>query len=225
MPMQRFDILVIAQKIVSKAEGRFRHLDDFTPSQRALELARQTGKDARKVEAILSESTDVLRAVNYPPEGLIVSRHRHGWICANAAIDESNVGPDQPDGTMLLLPEDPDCSARGIRAALEAVHDAPIGVIVSDTFGRPWRQGLVNIAIGTAGVPMIDDWVGCTDAYGRTLHATQPAFADEVTAMAGLLMGKSHGRPAVVVRGLEWQVAQDASARQILRPLKQELFK
>lgn len=223
--LQPNDIVAVAQKVVSKAEGRFRHMNDFVPSERARELAATTGKDARKVEAILSQSTDVLRAIKAPPEGLIIARHHQGWVCANAAIDESNVGPGRPAGTMLLLPEDPDLSARQLRVALEATFGGPIGVIVTDTFGRPWRQGLVNVAIGTAGVPMIDDWAGRADAYGRELHATQPAFADEAAATAGLLMGKDNGTPAVVLRGLSWQPASNANARDILRPYKQELFK
>jgi coenzyme F420-0:L-glutamate ligase len=219
------DIVVIAQKVVSKAEGRVRHLHEFEPSVQALELAAVSGKDARKIEAILSESTEVLRAVKVGHEGLIIACHKQGWICANAAIDESNVGPGQPDGALLLLPEDPDRSAVSIRSTIEQSFEGPIGVLVTDTFGRPWRQGLVNVAIGTAGVPMIDNWIGRADAYGRKLHATQPALADEIAAMGGMLMSKDQGTPVVVVRGLDWQVTPGASARDVLRPYQQELFK
>jgi coenzyme F420-0:L-glutamate ligase len=222
--LQPFDIVVVAQKVVSKAEGCLARLEDFIPSPRALQLATATGKDARKIEAILSQSTQILRAVKIPPEGLIIARHNHGWICANAAIDESNVGPGSDAGLLLMLPEDPDRSARAIRETFEARFQAPIGVVITDTFGRPWRQGLVNVAIGVAGVPVIDDWVGRTDAYGRTLHATQPAFADEISASAGLLMGKDRCTPVVVLQGLSWTDQPAASAREILRPMSQELF-
>ncbi len=217
------DIVVVAQKIVSKSEGRLVVAKQFQPSQQAIALAAEIGKDPHKVEAILSESSDVIRARRQPPDGLLITRHRHGWICANAGIDESNLG-DGRDGMLLLLPEDPDASARAIRSDLEARYGAPIGVIVSDTFGRPWRNGLVNIAIGTAGVPAIVDWAGRTDAYGRGLKATLPAFADEVAAAAGLLMQKDAGLPVIVLRGLRWQAIAGSSARDVLRPITQELF-
>ncbi|HEV2507862.1 MAG TPA: coenzyme F420-0:L-glutamate ligase [Mesorhizobium sp.] len=217
------DIVVIAQKVVSKSEGRLVPARQFQPSQQAIALAAEIGKDPHKVEAILSESSDVIRARRQPPDGLLITRHRHGWICANAGIDESNLG-DGHDGMLLLLPEDPDASARRIRDGLETKYGAPIGVIVSDTFGRPWRNGLVNIAIGVAGVPAIIDWAGRTDAYGRGLKATLPAFADEVAAAAGLLMQKDAGLPVIVLRGLEWDAVSASSARDVLRPAAQELF-
>lgn len=217
------DIVVVAQKIVSKSEGRLVAAKQFRPSQKAIALAAEIGKDPHKVEAILSESSDVIRARRQPPDGLLITRHRHGWICANAGIDESNLG-DGRDGMLLLLPDDPDASARTIRSGLETKYGAPIGVIVSDTFGRPWRNGLVNIAIGIAGVPAIIDWAGRTDAYGRGLKATLPAFADEVAAAAGLLMQKDAGLPVIVLRGLKWEVAAASSARDVLRPVTQELF-
>jgi len=217
------DIVVVAQKIVSKAEGRLVPLADFVPSEQAERLAEEIGKDVRKVEAILNESTDVIRARRQPPDGLLITRHRHGWICANAGIDESNLGAGR-EGMLLLLPEDPDASARKIRAGLEARYGGPVGVIVSDTFGRPWRNGLVNVAIGVAGVPALVDWTTRTDAYGRGLKATLPAFADEVAAAAGLLMAKDAGLPVVVLRGLDWKDDQAASARHVLRPVEQELF-
>lgn len=217
------DIVVVAQKIVSKSEGRLVPARQFQPSDQAIALAAEIGKDPYKVQAILSESTEVIRARRQPPDGLLITRHRHGWICANAGIDESNLGEGR-DGMLLLLPEDPDASARGIQAGLEARYGAPIGVIISDTFGRPWRNGLVNIAIGVAGVPAIVDWTGRTDAYGRGLKATLPAFADEIAATAGLLMPKDAGHPVIVIRGLDWTVAPDARARDVLRPIAQELF-
>ncbi|WP_082407543.1 coenzyme F420-0:L-glutamate ligase [Mesorhizobium sp. 1M-11] len=217
------DIVVVAQKIVSKSEGRLVAARQFQPSQQAITLAAEIGKDPHKVEAILSESSDVIRARRQPPDGLLITRHRHGWICANAGIDESNLG-DGREGMLLLLPEDADASARRIREGLEAKYGGPIGVIVSDTFGRPWRNGLVNVAIGIAGVPAIVDWAGRTDAYGRGLKATLPAFADEAAAAAGLLMQKDAGLPVIVLRGLEWAATEASSARDVLRPATQELF-
>ncbi|MEQ1940856.1 coenzyme F420-0:L-glutamate ligase [Mesorhizobium sp. VNQ89] len=217
------DIVVVAQKIVSKAEGRLVPLADFVPSEQAERLAEEIGKDVRKVEAILSESTGVIRARRQPPDGLLITRHRHGWICANAGIDESNLGAGR-EGMLLLLPDDPDASARKIREGLETRYGGPIGVVVSDTFGRPWRNGLVNVAIGVAGVPVLVDWTTRTDAYGRGLKATLPAFADEVAAAAGLLMAKDAGLPVVVLRGLDWKDDEAASARHVLRPVEQELF-
>ncbi|MFE0018548.1 coenzyme F420-0:L-glutamate ligase [Mesorhizobium sp. NPDC059054] len=217
------DIVVVAQKIVSKSEGRLVAARQFQPSQQAITLAAEIGKDPHKVEAILSESSDVVRARRQPPDGLLITRHHHGWICANAGIDESNLGDDR-EGMLLLLPEDSDASARRIREGLEAKYGGPIGVIVSDTFGRPWRNGLVNVAIGIAGVPAIVDWAGRTDAYGRGLKATLPAFADEAAAAAGLLMQKDAGLPVIVLRGLEWAATEASSARDVLRPAAQELF-
>jgi len=217
------DIVVVAQKIVSKAEGRMVPLATYVPSDEALRIAAEIGKDPRKIEAILRESTEVVRTRAQPPDGLIVTRHRQGWICANAAIDESNLGPNR-DGMLLLLPEDPDASAARIRAGLERRFGGPVGVVISDTFGRPWRHGLVNVAIGVAGVPAIDDWRGRTDAYGRSLKTTQPAFADEVAAAAGLLMQKDAGLPVAVMRGLAWRDDPAARAADVLRPLAQELF-
>ncbi|MDI6027844.1 coenzyme F420-0:L-glutamate ligase [Corticibacterium sp. UT-5YL-CI-8] len=217
------DIVVIAQKIVSKSESRMRRLADYVPSPEAETIAADIGKDPRKVEAILRESSHVLRAKRMGPDGLLITRHRHGWICANAAIDESNLGDDKA-GMLLLLPDDPDASARRIRMGLEEKFGGPIGVVVTDTFGRPWRNGLVNIAIGTAGVAAIDDWTDRTDAYGRGLKATLPALADEIAAAAGLLMQKDAGIPVVVLRGLTWNDTPQASAQDVLRPMEQELF-
>ena len=218
------DILVVAQKVVSKAEGRMRRLDEFAPSPQALEIAARIGKDPRKVEAILSESETVLRAEPSGPDGLIIARHRNGWICANAGIDESNLGAGK-EGMLLLLPQDADRSARAIRDTLEGRGGCrPLGVVVTDTFGRPWRQGLVNIAIGVAGVPSIVDWAGRGDAWGRVLKATMPAFADELAATGGLLMQKDAQTPVVVVRGLRWTSDPQASARDVLRRKSQELF-
>lgn len=218
---QTGDILVIAQKIVSKAEGRTRRLAAITPTARALEIAAQSGKDARKVQAILDESTDIVRVAAFPPDGLVIARHRDGWVCANAAIDESNVGED---GVLLLLPENPDASARRIAAAVHASSAVTIGVVITDTFGRAWRRGLVNVAIGVANVPTVVSWIGQPDAYGRSLQVSEPAFADEIAAATGLLMGKDSGTPVIVVRGLVWDVDVLANAKQLVRPIKEDLF-
>jgi len=217
------DIVVVAQKIVSKSENRMVRLEDYIPSDKARELAAEIGKDPRKVEAILRESSHVLRARATAADGVMITRHRDGWICANAGIDESNLGSGH-DGMLLLLPEYSDRSAVRIRAGLERRFAAPIGVVISDTFGRPWRNGLVNVAIGVAGVPAVVDWAGRGDAYGRMLKVTIPAFADEVAAMAGLLMAKDAGLPVVVIRGLSWSDEATASARDLLRPLENEMF-
>lgn len=215
------DIVVIAQKVVSKAEGRTRRLADIEPSQMAWEYAAASGKDPCKVQAILDESVGVVRVAKVPPDGLIITRHRHGWVCANAAIDESNVGED---GIALLLPDDPDASAARVARTIEAHSGIVPGVIVSDTFGRAWRRGLVNVAIGAANVPAVVNWIGQVDAYGRPMQVSQPAFADEVAAAAGLLMGKDSFTPAVLVRGLGWDIDHGANARQLVRPLKEDLF-
>ncbi|MGV6873587.1 coenzyme F420-0:L-glutamate ligase [Pseudochelatococcus sp. B33] len=221
--LRPYDIVVVAQKVVSKSEGRLVPLAAYSPSARAMQIAAEIGKDARKVEAILAESSEIIRSRRQEPDGLLITRHRHGWICANAGIDESNLG-DGREGMLLLLPEDPDASAARIRAGLEERYGGPIGVVVTDTFGRPWRQGLVNVAIGVAGVPAVVDWTTRADAYGRGLKATLPAFADELAAAAGLHMQKDAGLPVVVLRGLAWSDDRNATARDVLRPISQELF-
>ena len=215
------DVLVLAQKIVSKAENRYVRLADVTPSPRAWELAQLTGKDPRKAELILRESSDILRAVRTPPDGLIVARHRQGWVCANAGIDESNLGIDD---AALLLPEDADTSAAILRAELEARFCGPLAVVISDTFGRPWRHGQTNIAIGLAGLSPLNDLAGGLDAYGRPLRVTAPALADEVATAAGLVMGKADRIPVAIVRGLSWQPDPDARATRLIRSPKEDLF-
>jgi coenzyme F420-0:L-glutamate ligase/coenzyme F420-1:gamma-L-glutamate ligase len=215
------DIVVVAQKIVSKAEGRMRRITDIVPGPRAMQIAARSGKDARKVQAILDESTDILRVAAYPPEGLVIARHRHGWVCANAGIDESNVGGD---GLLLLLPEDPDASARQIACHFAAATGVAIGVVITDTFGRAWRRGQVNIAIGVANVPTVVSLIGQSDAYGRSLRVSEPALADEIAAAGGLLMGKDSATPVILVRGLAWRPDPAASARELVRSLKEDLF-
>lgn len=219
------DVLVVAQKIVSKSEGRYVHLPDIQPSQQARELAERVNKDPRKVQVILDESRRIVRAA--PPrgdhaEGVLITEHRLGFICANAAVDESNI--DRPD-SVLLLPAEPDASARRLQQALASVLGAELGVVISDTFGRPWRRGLVNVAIGVAGIPALADLTGSADAYGRTLKVTVPALADEIAAASGLLMAKDAGTPVVLFRGLRWQADPATSAQDLLRPETEDLFR
>ncbi len=217
------DILVLAHKVVSKAEGRVFRLEDVHPSDEAMRLAKEVRKDPAKVELILRESRKILRIK--PPtserESVLICLHRLGLIMANAGIDESNV-PD--GGSVVLLPEDPDASACALRKGLEQRFGTAPGVIIADSFGRPWRMGLVNVAIGLAGVPGLVDLTETQDAHGRPLRATIPAFADEVAAAAGLLMHKSAGIPAVLVRGLQWEAGEDR-AESMLRPEADDLFR
>mgnify|MGYP000963336826 FL=1 len=210
------DILVVAQKIVSKAEACFVELDSVTPCSEALRLAAVTRKDARLVELVLRESTAVVRAVPH----VLITRHHCGFVMANAGIDQSNLGPDGT-GRVLLLPRDPDANAARIR---EALGESPPAVVISDSFGRPWRYGVVNIAIGACGMPSLIDRRGQRDRDGRTLEVTQIALADAVAAAAGMAMGEgSEGIPAVLVRGLDWTEA-DAPAAALVRPLAEDLF-
>ena len=217
------DILVVAHKVVSKAEGRVVCLDDVVPSAEAERLAAEVRKPAEKIELILRESQAILRIK--PPradrEAVLICQHRSGLIMANAGIDESNVPGER---MVVLLPEDADASARRLSAALRERFGVAPGVVISDTFGRPWRMGLVNVAIGLAGVPGLVDATGGLDAYGRPLRATVPAFADEVAAAAGLLMQKAAHTPAVLIRGLTWS-ASDAGLTPLLRPVEEDLFR
>ena len=216
------DIIVIAHKVVSKAEGRVIRLDGVEPSPRARDLSRQLGKDPRKVEVILAESDEVVRAVKPPHrnEGLLITRHRLGFVCANAGVDESNVGAAD---TVIALPRDPDASARCLRAELAALTGVPLGVVISDTFGRAWRLGHVNVAIGIAGIPAFVDLAGQADAYGRALRVTAPALADELAAATGLLMAKDAMTPAVLVRGVAWRESEQTAA-DLVRPATEDLF-
>ena len=218
--LQAGDILVVAQKIVSKAEARFVTLSEVVPSPEAEELALEIRKDARLVELVLRESTEVVRAARH----VLITRHRLGHVMANAGIDASNLG-SAGEGRVLLLPEDPDASATRIADALEAKFGVRPGVVVSDSFGRPWRMGTVNVAIGIAGMPALIDRRGEQDRDSRVMQMTLIAFADAVAAAAGLAMGEgAEGVPAAVVRGLGWAgVAQTAGA--LLRPVGEDLFR
>jgi coenzyme F420-0:L-glutamate ligase/coenzyme F420-1:gamma-L-glutamate ligase len=213
-PVKR-DVLVVTQKIVSKAESRFRDLAAVTPGARAIELAATTRKDARLVELVLAEADEVLRA---QPDVLIV-RHRSGHVMANAGIDRSNIGPGGEE-RVLLLPEDADASAARLSDALGG-----LAVVIADSFGRPWRMGVTGVAIGAAGLPALVDRRGEPDRDGRRLEVTEVALADMIASAATLVTGEgAEGVPAVLVRGLAWD-APDRSARALLRPVAQELFR
>jgi coenzyme F420-0:L-glutamate ligase/coenzyme F420-1:gamma-L-glutamate ligase len=217
---QQGDVLVVTHKIVSKAEGRYVSLADVTPSPRARELAAATGKDAALVEVILSESREVLR---FRP-GLIITEHRLGIVIANAGIDQSNV-PHGDELRVLLLPQDPDASSEALRAALQERFREPLAVVVSDSVGRAWRQGVVGLAIGAAGLPALLDLRGRRDLEGRALQVTQVGLADEIASAAQLLMGEANeGRPAVLVRGLSWR-GPPVPAAALVRERAADLFR
>lgn len=211
------DVLVVAQKIVSKAEGRYVDLATVVPSAEAIALAARVRKDPRFVQVVLDESSAVLRAV----PNVLITRHRSGFVMANAGIDRSNVpgANDEGEGRVLLLPVDCDASAARLSRAF-----GDVGVVVSDSFGRPWRQGVVNVALGVAGVPAILDLRGGTDREGRVMQTSQVALADAVAAGAGLVMGEAReGTPVVHVRGLDFS-GPLADGRSLLRPLEEDLF-
>ena len=215
------DVLVVAQKVVSKAENRYRDLGAVTPSNRARDLARAVDKDPRLVEVILSESEEV---VAHKP-GVLVVAHRLGFVLANAGIDRSNVGSEPGAERVLLLPEDPDASAAALKARLDAHFKTEIAVIVSDSLGRAWRNGVTGIALGAAGLPALRDMIGRKDLFGRTLDVTQTGFADDIAAAASLVMGQAdEGLPAVLLRGLAWREPA-SGARALLRPKDEDLFR
>ena len=212
------DILVITQKIVSKAEGRHVDLATIEPGTRALELASLTGKDARLVEVALRESSEVVRAV----PGLLITRHRLGLVMANAGIDKSNLGPRGGDH-VLLLPEAPDDSARQIRETLESRLGRPLPVVITDSFGRPWRHGVTGVAIGASGLPVLLDRRGEHDRDGRALEVTQVAIADLIACAAMLVTGEgAEGIPAVLVRGVAHKGT--GAAGDLIRPLSEDQF-
>ena len=215
------DVLVLAQKIVSKAEGRYVDVATVQPSERAIALAAELDKDPRFVEVVLSESK---RVVRHRP-GLLIVEHRLGLVMANAGIDHSNVPTDDGVDRVLLLPEDPDGSARALREHLVRVFGTGIAVIVSDSFGRAWRKGTVGIALGAAGLPALVDLRGHPDLFGRALLVTETGFADEIAAAASLLMGQAgEAIPMVLVRGLAWS-APEVPAAALIRPAEHDLFR
>lgn len=216
------DILVIAQKIVSKSEDRFVSLTSVSPSRRAMDLAPQIDKDARLIELILQESKSILR---FRP-GTIIVEHRLGFVCANAGIDHSNVSTIAGnDDWVLLLPEDPDHSAKLIRRKIEAWCQQSIGVLIIDSHGRAWRLGTVGVAIGFSGLPGVEDLRGDPDLFGRTLQVTQVGAADELAAAASLVMGQAaEGNPVVHVRGFPYSL-REGSLRELIRPEEEDMFR
>jgi coenzyme F420-0:L-glutamate ligase/coenzyme F420-1:gamma-L-glutamate ligase len=215
-PFRPGDLLVVCQKVVSKAEGRVVELREVTPSPRARALAEMLGRDPRLVEVILGETREVIRQ----DKGVLIVETRHGWICANAGVDRSNVGSD----TACLLPEDPDRSARALRQRLRELCGLELPVVITDTFGRPWREGLTNVAIGLAGFAPMKSYLGERDPAGNVLQATVLALADELAAAAEPVMGKLARIPAAIIRGAPWDPAE-GSSRELLRDPARDLFR
>ncbi len=213
------DVLVVAHKVVSKAEGRVRRLSEVEPGPRARELAAAHAKDPRHLQVVLDETAELVRA----QRAVLICRTRHGFVCANAGVDASNA-PEA--GTVVLLPEDPDRSARGLRARLRELTGASPAMVVSDSFGRAWRHGQCEVAIGCAGLAPLEDWRGRTDATGRELRATWIAVADQAAAAADLARAKDSREPAVVVGGLDRFVTADdgPGAGALVRPQAEDLF-
>jgi len=214
--LQSGDVIVVAQKVVSKSEGRLVKLESVTAGDEAVRIAAGliANPDPRMVQVVLDESVRVLRS-----ERVLITETRHGYVCANSGVDHSNVGSD----TLALLPVDPDASARRLESRLAELAGAKVGVIVSDTFGRPWRLGIVNVALGVAGLPVLVDLRGTLDDAGQPLHATVLAVADDIASSAGLVMGKTERTPAVIVRGLELEGT--GSGRDLIRPAAEDLFR
>jgi coenzyme F420-0:L-glutamate ligase/coenzyme F420-1:gamma-L-glutamate ligase len=215
------DVFVLAQKIVSKAEGRMVDLATVVPSTKAIELAGKVEKDPRLVELILSESVRVVRS----RPGLLIVEHRLGFVVANAGVDQSNVAsPDAPQQA-LLLPVDPDGSAAILRTRLSQKFGVPVAVIINDSFGRPWRRGTCGVAIGAAGLPSLMDLRGSPDLFGRALQVSITGHADEIAAAASLVMGQgAEGQPVVIVRGLTWR-GPDNAASELVRPAAEDMFR
>ncbi|MEM7438964.1 MAG: coenzyme F420-0:L-glutamate ligase [Pseudomonadota bacterium] len=222
--LQNGDVVCLAHKVVSKAEGNVIDLDTITPSDEAAKLAGELNKNPAKVEVVLSQSARVVRAFKRPTqnEGTLICEHRLGFISANAAVDESNA---EGDNTVITLPDDPDASARRLGRALEDRFDVEIGVVITDTFGRPWRLGQVNVAIGLYRVPAKTSDVGGVDAWGRALSVTEPALSDEIAAASGLVIAKSAKTPLVLFRGLNWHAVETTSAQDILRATQEDMFR
>ena len=215
------DVLVLAQKIVSKAEGRYVRLADVVPGERAQSLALQADKDPRQVELILRESVEVLRV----RPGVIIVEHRLGYIHANAGIDKSNIPQQEDDPQLLLLPIEPDASADGLREGLRQRFPVELAVIINDSAGRAWRNGTIGFALGTAGIEPIRNQIGDADLFGRKLEVTEVAVADELAAAASFLMGQAaEGCPVVLVRGASWQ-ASEAGSASLLRDPALDMFR
>jgi coenzyme F420-0:L-glutamate ligase/coenzyme F420-1:gamma-L-glutamate ligase len=223
-PLRDGDVVVVAHKAISKAEGRMRRLDEVTPSARAERLAAEQRKDPRHVQVVLDETRELLRA----ERGVLICVTHHGFVCANAGVDASNAAAGEPE-TLILLPADPDASARALRARLRELTGAAPAVMITDSFGRAWRHGQTDVAIGAAGIAALEDWRGRTDSVGRELQATWIALADQIAGAADLVRGKDSRQPVVVVSGLDRHVlppGEDGSgAAALLRPAGEDLFR
>ena len=215
--IQNDDILVVTHKIVSKAEGRVIDLASIKPSTKAIRMAKEHDKDPRIMELILNESTQILRAKN----GIIISETKHGFVCANAGVDQSNVEGD----TAVLLPVAPDESASRLQDAVKKKVGKEIAVVITDTFGRTFRNGQTNVAIGIAGINPIKSYIGTYDMYGRKLRVTEIAVADEIASAAELVMGKTEGTPVAIVRGYNFEKASRSSVKSLLRAKERDLFR
>ncbi len=213
------DVLVVTQKVVSKAEGAIVDLTTVEPRPEAVEYAERFDRDARQIEVVLREARRVVRMAH----GVIITETHHGFVCANGGIDASNVGPES-GSVVTLLPQDPDASARGIRAALQDRFGVDLPVVVSDSFGRPWRWGIVDVAIGVAGLRPLEDLRGVVDHDGRVMRSTVRAVADELASAAELALGKAGGRPVAIIRGAEVPRGE-GSIREVLMPAETDLFR
>jgi len=219
--LQDGDVIVIAQKIISKSENRYVELAQIVPSAKARELAEVTGKDPRHVEVVLSESSEVLRV----KKNVIIVAHRRGFVMANAGIDESNIAHGEGSGWVLLLPVDPDKSCREIKATLDRDFSVSIGVIINDSFGRAWRNGVVGVALGAAGIASLQNLIGSPDLFGRAMKVTEIAIGDELAAGASLLMGQgAEGLPIVHIRGFRNR-APEIDAAALIRPKDMDMFR
>jgi coenzyme F420-0:L-glutamate ligase/coenzyme F420-1:gamma-L-glutamate ligase len=219
MPLTGLDVLVVTQKVVSKAEGATVDLDGVTPSEEAVDFARRYDRDPRQVQVVLDQAVRVVRMAN----GVLITETPHGFVCANGGVDASNVGPTS-GSEVTLLPRDPDASAAGVREALHARFGIDVPVIVSDSFGRPWRWGIVDVAIGVSGLRPLDDLRGAPDADGRVMRSTIRAVADELASAAELALGKTAGRPVAIVRGAAF-TRGEGSIREVLIPAANDLFR
>ncbi len=223
LELKNGDILCIAQKIVSKAEGCIYSLNDIKPSKKALKISDKLNKDPRKVEIILRESKNIIRIFKHKNqnEGVIICEHKLGFISANAAVDESNTGEID---TIITLPKNPDLSASKIGDYIYQKLNVSVGVVITDTFGRPWRLGQVNVAIGLSKVPATIDEKGKSDISGRRLKVTEPAFADEVAAASGLVIKKNSNTPVVIISGLNWR-QENSNSNDLLRKVEEDMFR
>jgi coenzyme F420-0:L-glutamate ligase/coenzyme F420-1:gamma-L-glutamate ligase len=213
------DIVVVAQKVISKAEGRLIDLKLVNPSEKSLQIAKQNDKDPRLIELILNESVDILRLAR----GILIVETKRGLICANAGVDQSNV--EKSNDYAALLPEDADLSARELRHSLKRKTGIDVAVVITDTFGRPFREGQINVAIGIAGIQPIKSYIGTLDMYGKKLKVTEIAVVDEIASAAELQMGKSERIPVVIIRGYVYQMVETSSSSQLLRSRGKDLFR